>query len=213
MLGDVADPVGDESGAGGKKGDVLVGIDGSTGRERGRIVFEAKDKQLSKPKFYADLDDSMEQRESDYAVLVVPTAGEVPAKLHSMREYQGDKMIAVFDAEAGSTLELEFAYRVRPRACDGPARGCGRDRRRGHPRDGGPGGRRDGRRPQDQVTAHHGAERHRRSAGDARRSRRVRRRERAGARDSLPSTNGLRLAVRSRPAGRPRTRTADRTGG
>ena len=36
----------------------------------------------------------------------------MPAKLHSLREYQGDKMIAVFDPEDGSTLELEFAYRV-----------------------------------------------------------------------------------------------------
>ncbi len=112
VLGDVADPVGDESGAGGKKGDVLIGIDGCTGPERGRIVVEAKDKQLSKPKFYADLDDSMEQRDADYAVLVVPTPEEVPARLHSLREYQGDKMIAVFDADEGSTLELEFAYRV-----------------------------------------------------------------------------------------------------
>ena len=112
VLGDVADPVGDEPGTGGKKGDVLVGIDGCNGPERGRIVFEAKDKQLSKPKFYADLDGSMEQRDADYAVLVVPTPEEVPAKLHSLREYQGDKLIAVFDPEDGSKLELEFAYRV-----------------------------------------------------------------------------------------------------
>ena len=112
VLGDVADPVGDERGAGGKKGDVLVGIDGCSGPERGRIVFEAKDKQLSKPKFYSDLDDSMQQRDADYAVLVVPTPEEVPARLHSLREYQGDKMIAVFDREDGSALELEFAYRV-----------------------------------------------------------------------------------------------------
>ena len=112
VLGDIADPVGDELGTGGKKGDVLVGIDGCNGPERGRIVFEAKDKQLSKPKFYADLDESMEQRDADYAVLVVPTVEEVPARLHSLREYQGDKLIAVFDPEDGSTLELEFAYRV-----------------------------------------------------------------------------------------------------
>ena len=49
VQGDVADAVGDERGAGGKKGDVLVGIDGCTGPERGRIVFEAKDKRLTKP--------------------------------------------------------------------------------------------------------------------------------------------------------------------
>ena len=36
----------------------------------------------------------------------------MPAKLHALREYHGDKMIAVYDPEDGSTLELEFAYRV-----------------------------------------------------------------------------------------------------
>ena len=110
--GDVADAVGDEPGTGGKKGDVLVGIDAATGPDCGRIVFEAKDKRLSKPAFYADLDESMQQRDADYAVLVVPGPDDVPAKLHSLREYQGDKIVAVFDPEDGSTLELEFAYRV-----------------------------------------------------------------------------------------------------
>jgi uncharacterized protein DUF2130 len=112
VLGDVADPVGDAPGTGGKKGDVLVGIDGCSGPDRGRIIFEAKDKRLSKPEFYADLDASMEQRDADYAVLVVPTPEEVPARLHSLREYQGDKIVAVYDPEEGSVLELEFAYRV-----------------------------------------------------------------------------------------------------
>ncbi len=112
LLGDVCDPVGDEPGTGGKKGDVLVGIEGASGPDRGRIVFEAKDKRLSKPEFYADLDESMKQRDADYAVLVVPGPEDVPAKLHSLREYQGDKMVAIFDPELGSTLELEFAYRV-----------------------------------------------------------------------------------------------------
>jgi hypothetical protein len=54
----------------------------------------------------------MKQRDADYAVLVVPSPEDVPAKLHSLREYQGDKIIAVYDPEDGSTLELEFAYRV-----------------------------------------------------------------------------------------------------
>ena len=112
LLGDVCDPVGDEPGTGGKKGDVLVGIEGASGPDRGRIVFEAKDKRLSKPEFYSDLDESMKQRDADYAVLVVPGPEDVPAKLHSLREYQGDKMVAIFDPELGSTLELEFAYRV-----------------------------------------------------------------------------------------------------
>lgn len=112
VQGDSSEAVGDERGAGGKKGDVVVGIDGCSGPPRGRIVFEAKDSQLSKPKFNAELDGSMEQRDADFAILVVPGEEEVPAKLHSLREYQGDKMIAVYDPEDGSTLELEFAYRV-----------------------------------------------------------------------------------------------------
>ena len=112
VLGDVCDPVGDDPGTGGKKGDVLVGIEGASGPDRGRIVFEAKDKRISRPDFYADLDESMRQRDADYAVLVVRGQDDVPAKLHSLREYQGDKIVAVFDPEEGSTLELEFAYRV-----------------------------------------------------------------------------------------------------
>jgi hypothetical protein len=112
VQGDVADAVGDEPGTGGKRGDVLVGIDAATGPDCGRIVFEAKDKRLSKPAFYAELDESLQQRDADYAVLVVPCPEDVPAKLHSLREYQGDKIVAVFDPEDGSTLELEFAYRV-----------------------------------------------------------------------------------------------------
>jgi predicted nucleic acid-binding Zn-ribbon protein len=112
VLGDVADPVGDEPGTGGKKGDIVVGIDGCSGPERGRIIFEAKDTRISKPQFASYLDESMKQRDAAYAVLVVPTPGEVPAKLHSLREDEGDKIVAVFDPEDGSALELEFAYRV-----------------------------------------------------------------------------------------------------
>ncbi len=110
--GDTSEPVGDERGAGGRKGDVVVGIDGCSGPPRGRFVLEAKDSRLSKPQFFDELDAAREQRDADFALLVVPGADEVPARLHSLREYQGDKMIAVFDPEERSTLELEFAYRV-----------------------------------------------------------------------------------------------------
>lgn len=44
--------------------------------------------------------------------MVVPGEDEIPAKLHALREYYGDKLIAVYDPEDGATLELEFAYRV-----------------------------------------------------------------------------------------------------
>ena len=88
------------------------GVDGCSGTPRGRIVFEAKDRRLSKPQFLEELDAARDQRDADFAVLVVPGDDEVPARLHSLREYQGDKMIAIFDPEDGSSLELEFAYRV-----------------------------------------------------------------------------------------------------
>jgi hypothetical protein len=110
--GDSCDAVGDEGGAGGRKGDAVVGIEGCSGPARGRIVFEAKDRQLSRPKFFSELDGARDQRDAEFAVMVVPSAEEVPPKLFSLREYQGDKMIAVYDPEDGSTLELEFAYRV-----------------------------------------------------------------------------------------------------
>ncbi len=112
VQGDVSEAVGDVSGAGGRKGDVLVSVDACTGPARGRIVFEAKDRRLSKPRFLEELDAAMEQRDADYAVLVVPSEEEVPAKLHSLREYYGDKLVAVYDPDEGSTLELEFAYRL-----------------------------------------------------------------------------------------------------
>ncbi len=112
VQGDIAEAVGDEAGAGGRKGDVVVSIDGCAGPAKGRMVFEAKDRRLSKPRFLEELDAAKEQRNADYAVLVVPSEEDVPAKLHSLREYYGDKLIAVYDAEDGSTLELEFAYRL-----------------------------------------------------------------------------------------------------
>jgi len=110
--GDVSEPVGDESGAGGRKGDVLVTVDGAAGSGCGRIVLEAKDSQISKPKFIEQLDGAMSQRSADYAILVVPDEDTVPARLHPLREYFGDKLIAVYDPEEDSTLDLEFAYRV-----------------------------------------------------------------------------------------------------
>ncbi len=110
--GDMADAVGDEPGLGGRKGDVVVTLDGAAGAGAGRIVFEVKDSRLSKPEFERQLDAARSQRDAEYAVLVVPGEDEVPARLHPLREYHGDKVIALFDPEEGSTLELEFAYRV-----------------------------------------------------------------------------------------------------
>jgi hypothetical protein len=109
--GDVAEPVGDLKGSTGKVGDVVVAIDACNGPARGRIVFEAKDSRLSRPKALAELETALDQRDADFAVLVVPGSEEVPARMQSLREYNGDKLIVEFDP-ADSTLGLELGYRL-----------------------------------------------------------------------------------------------------
>ena len=109
--GDVAEAVGDLKEATGKVGDVVVAIDACNGPARGRIVIEAKDRRLSAPKALKELDDAMAERSADFAVLVVPTEDEVPAKMEPLREYNRDKLIVALDPETG-TLALEVGYRL-----------------------------------------------------------------------------------------------------
>jgi len=108
--GDDCDAVGDTRGQGGRKGDVVVAIDACAGPARGRIVFEAKDRKLSKNEALAELDGAIETRGADYGVLVVPSEDELPARTHPLREYNGDKLFVVYDPEDGSRLALEVAY-------------------------------------------------------------------------------------------------------
>jgi hypothetical protein len=108
--GDDCDAVGDLKGTTRKTGDVLVAIEGCTGPARGRIVFEAKASRLSKPKAVEELDRARTERNADYAVLVVPDEERIPARMHQLREYGGDKLVVCFDPEEGSTLSLEVAY-------------------------------------------------------------------------------------------------------
>jgi hypothetical protein len=108
--GDDCDAVGDLRGEGGRKGDIVVAIDACSGPPRGKIVFEAKNSQLSKNKALTELDGALETRAADYAVLVVPSEGRLPARTHPLREYNGDKLFVTFDPEDGSTLALEVAY-------------------------------------------------------------------------------------------------------
>ncbi len=110
--GDDAEAVGDVKGAGGKTGDVVVSIDACNGPARGSIVFEAKDRRLSKPGALAELERALEQRSADFAVLVVPTEDEIPAKLQALREYNGDKMVVALDPDDPGGLALEVGYRL-----------------------------------------------------------------------------------------------------
>src|SRR5688572_20496147 len=109
--GDVAQAVGDLKEATGKVGDVVVAVDACNGPARGRIVIEAKDRRLSGPKAIHELDQAMAERSADFAVLVVPTEDEVPAKMQPLREYNGDKLVIALDPDGGS-LALELGYRL-----------------------------------------------------------------------------------------------------
>ncbi len=108
--GDVCEAVGDLKGATRKSGDVLVAIDASRGPARGRIVFEAKSGRLSRPEALRELDRGLRERDADFAVLVVPAEEKVPARMAELREYDGDKLIVVFDAEDSGPLALRVAY-------------------------------------------------------------------------------------------------------
>ncbi len=109
--GDCADAVGDRSDAGrAKKGDVVCDIGAQDGPAVGRIAFEAKDRRLSQPEAIRELSGVLEARNADFAVLVVPSDEEVPARLRPLTEYHGDKMVVVWNADEGSALTLEVAY-------------------------------------------------------------------------------------------------------
>ena len=110
--GDDAEAVGDLKGATGKSGDVVVGIEGCSGPARGRMVFEAKNKRLSRNEALRELDRGIAERDADYAVLVVASEDKVPARLTPLREYNGDKLVVTFDPEEDTPLALELAYRL-----------------------------------------------------------------------------------------------------
>ncbi len=112
VQGDDCDAVGDVKGATRKTGDIVVGIEGARGPVRGRIVFEAKNSKLPKPEAMRELDRGRAEREADYAVLVVPSEDKLPARTQALREYSGDKLLAVYDPDEGSALGLELAYRL-----------------------------------------------------------------------------------------------------
>ncbi|MEA2272123.1 MAG: hypothetical protein QOI98_831 [Solirubrobacteraceae bacterium] len=107
--GDDCDAVGDVRGTGGKVGDVVVSIDACAGPARGRMVFEAKNSKLSKNQALAELDSALAGRDADYAVLVVRAEDKLPARMHPLREYGGNKLLVTYDPDEGR-LALEVAY-------------------------------------------------------------------------------------------------------
>jgi hypothetical protein len=107
--GDDCDAVGDLRGLGGRKGDVVVDIDGCSGAPRGRIVFEAKNSRRSRKEALAELEEAMATRSADYGVWVVPSEDKLPARAPALREVGGDKLFVVYDPAEGR-LALEVAY-------------------------------------------------------------------------------------------------------
>jgi uncharacterized small protein (DUF1192 family) len=107
--GDDCDAVGDLPGVGGRKGDVVVAIDGCSGSARGRIVIEAKNSRVPKKSALADLDEAMAHRDASYAIWVVASDEQLPARVQPLREFNGDKIFVVYDPE-GSDQALRFAY-------------------------------------------------------------------------------------------------------
>jgi hypothetical protein len=110
VQGDDCEAVGDLRGAGGRKGDVVVAIGACSGPARGRIVFEAKNSQLSRNRALAELDEAIETRGADFAIFVVPSEDKLPARTRPLREFNGDKMFVVYGPDEDHRLALEVAY-------------------------------------------------------------------------------------------------------
>jgi hypothetical protein len=64
---------------------------------------------MTRPKALEELDAAKAERGADFAVLVVSSEEKVPARMHQLREYNGDKLIVVYCPEDGP-LALQLAY-------------------------------------------------------------------------------------------------------
>jgi hypothetical protein len=113
IRGDCATHTGTEQAeGGGRKGDTLVELEAAEGPPAGRIVFEAKDKKLSKNQAWTELNEGMAARAAGYAVLVVAGADRVPSGREQLHEYEGNKLIVAVDRTEPDGLALETAYRL-----------------------------------------------------------------------------------------------------
>jgi hypothetical protein len=97
---------------GGKKGDTLIELCAANGPAQGRIVFEAKDKKLSKNDAWKELNEAMAARAASFAVLVVAGEERVPSGRETLVEYEGNKLIVAVDRDEPEGLALQVAYRL-----------------------------------------------------------------------------------------------------
>jgi hypothetical protein len=113
LRGDCATHTGAEGAeGGGKKGDTLVEIGAAAGPSSGRIVFESKDRKLSKNEAWKELNDAMAARAASFGVLVVAGEERVPSGRETLHEYEGNKLIVAVDREDPDGPELALAYRL-----------------------------------------------------------------------------------------------------
>ena len=111
--GDCASHTGSEGAeGGGKKGDTLIELGAGEGPSTGRIVFEAKDKKLSKNAAWNELNGGMTARAASFGVLVVAGEDRIPSGREQLTEYEGNKLIVAVDREEPDSLVLEVAYRL-----------------------------------------------------------------------------------------------------
>ncbi len=103
---------GEQAEGGGKKGDTLVELGAADGPSAGRVLFEAKDKKLSRNDAWRELNDGMAARAASFGVLVVAGDERVPARCEQLHEYEGNKMIVAVDRGEPSGLALEVAFRL-----------------------------------------------------------------------------------------------------
>jgi len=111
---DTVEYVGDESGAHGKVGDIVVHLNmrDTRGLER-NIVFEVKKANISlsgRRSFFLELEKAKENRLSHYAIGAVHKSN-TPNSVGALRRYDGAKIIcSVSDEEY--PLSLEIAYKI-----------------------------------------------------------------------------------------------------
>jgi hypothetical protein len=123
--GDAARHVGDStSEAGGKRGDTVIELGACTGPALATLVFEAKNRKLSRNDAWIELNSAIAERDAVYGVLVVAGEDKIPSGMEELTEYQGNKMIAVLDREDPDPLALRLVYRyVRARVLAAGAAG------------------------------------------------------------------------------------------
>lgn len=96
-----------------KKGDFLVTLNpADTGGRRRAILIEAKSQKMSLNAALAELDAGMNNRSAQVGVLVFASAAQAPLMGAPLRGYPGNRLIVVWDPEAGESLALQVAAQL-----------------------------------------------------------------------------------------------------